>query len=283
MLLIIINGITLAALLFIIAVGFNLSFALLRVANLAHGAFYLFGGYVGLSIMNRFESWVLAIIVGGLLTALLAFITEFFLLRRVRGDNMRETLVTLSIAIVVADLMIVIWGGNPKSIPYPEKLGGFVNLLDVTIPKYSVFIIITSILIGLLLWLLLNKTKVGMIIRAGVDNFEMVAVLGMNIRMVFTSMFVLAGFLAGLAGVIGGSYLMMSPGEDWRILTYALLIIILGGMGSLGGSVIAAIVIGLIYSFGSVHVPEFQLFLMFTPVALVLIFMPKGLFGWGLA
>lgn len=280
---ILINGITLAALLFIIAVGFNLSFALLRVANLAHGAFYLFGGYVGLSVMNHTGSWVVALLTGGVVTALLAFVTEYFLLRRVRGNNMRETLVTLSIAIIVADLMIVIWGGNPKSIPYPEALNGFINLGDVTVPKYSIFIFFTAIVIGFLLWLLLNKTKIGMVIRAGVDHFEMVAVLGTNIRKVFTSMFVLAGFLAGMAGVIGGSYLMMSPGEDWRILTYALLIIILGGMGSFGGSIIAAMIMGLIYSFGSVHVPEFQLFLMFTPVALILIFRPKGLFGRGLA
>lgn len=231
MLLTLINGMTLAALLFIIAVGFNLSFSLLRVANLAHGAFYLFGGYIGLSMLNHLGSWWLALVIGGLCTAFLAFITEFFLLRKVRGDNLRETLVTLSVAIIVADLMIVVWGGNPKSIPYPEVLNGFVQLFNVTIPKYSVFILATSILIGLLIWLLLNKTKMGMVIRAGVDHFEMVSVLGTNIQRVFTGMFVLAGFLAGLAGVIGGSYLMMSPGEDWRILTYALLIIILGGDG----------------------------------------------------
>ncbi|WP_018924553.1 branched-chain amino acid ABC transporter permease [Salsuginibacillus kocurii] len=283
MLITIVNGLTMASLLFIIAVGLNLSFALLRVANLAHGAFYLFGGYVGLSTMNYTDSWILAILVGGLVTGVLAFLLEFFLLRKVRGDNLRETLVTLSVAFILADLMIVIWGGNPRSIAYPEMLQGPVHLGGIVVPKLSVFIFIFAVVIGVLLWLLLNKTKIGMVIRAGVDDFEMVSALGTNIRFVFTAMFVVAGFLAGIVGVIGGSHLMMSPGDDWRILTYALLIIILGGMGSFGGSVIAALIMGFIYSFGSLYFPEFQLFLMFAPVALVLIFRPKGLFGRGLA
>ncbi|WP_185819566.1 branched-chain amino acid ABC transporter permease [Salibacterium salarium] len=276
------NGLSMASMLFIIAVGLNLSFALLRVANLAHGAFYLFGAYVGLTTMNQTGSWALAIVMGGLVTALLAFLLEFFLLRKVRGDNLRETLVTLSVAIILADLMIFIWGGNPKSIPYPEMLQGPIHLGNVIVPKLNLFIFCTAVVIGVLLWLLLNKTKIGMIIRAGVDDFEMVSALGTNIRLLFTAMFVISGFLAGVVGVIGGSQLMMSPGDDWRILTYALLIIILGGMGSFGGSMVAAVIMGFIYSFGSLYVPEFQLFLMFAPVALVLIIRPKGLFGRGL-
>lgn len=276
------NGLAMASLLFIIAVGLNLSFALLRVANLAHGAFYLFGAYVGLTVMNQTGSWVLAIITGGGVTAILAFLLEFFLLRKVRGDNLRETLVTLSIAIILADLVIFIWGGSPKSIPYPEMLQGPLHMGGVIVPRLNLFIFCTAVVIGILLWVVLNKTKIGMVIRAGVDDFEMVSVLGTNIRMVFTSMFVIAGFLAGIAGVIGGSQLMMSPGDDWRILTYALLIIILGGMGSFGGSIIAALIMGFVYSFGSLYIPELQLFLMFAPVAIVLIVKPKGLFGRGL-
>ncbi|AXF56062.1 branched-chain amino acid ABC transporter permease [Salicibibacter kimchii] len=282
MLMTLVNGITMAALLFIIAVGLNLSFALLRVANLAHGALYLFGAYVGLSVVSQTENWFLAIIAGGLVVALIAFILEFFLLRTVRGDNLRETLVTLSFAIILADIMIVVWGGSPRSIPYSEMLQGPAQIGGVTVPKLSIFIFIFALVIGILLWTLLNKTKIGMVIRAGVDDFEMTSVMGVNIRLVFTSMFVLSGFLAGTVGVIGGSHLMISPGDDWTILTYALLIIILGGMGSFGGSIFASLIMGLIYSFGSLYIPEFQLFLMFTPVALVLIFRPKGLFGRGL-
>jgi len=144
---------------------------------------------------------------------------------------------------------------------------------------YNIFIIFFACFAGLILWLMLAKTKIGMIIRAGVDNYEMVAALGINIPLIFTTVFALAGFMAGIAGVIGGTFLMVAPGEDWRILTYTLLIIIIGGMGSFGGTIIGSIIIGLIFNFGSVYVPQFSLFLMFAPVAVTLVVRPKGLFG----
>lgn len=273
------NGLTLAALLFIMAIGLNLSFGLLRVVNLSHGAFYLFGGYIGLSVLKFTGHWWLGVLVGALVSAGLAAIQEIFLLRRVRGKATLETLITLSIAIIISDLIVVIWGGNPKMIPIPQALKGFVSLLSINIPIYNLFLFLFACLIGVALWLLINKTKMGMIIRAGVDNFEMVSAQGINIRLVFTLVFSLAGFMAGMAGVIGGTFLMIAPGEDWRILTYTLLIIIIGGMGSFEGTIVGSIIIGLILSFGSVYVPQFSLFLMFAPVALTLVIRPKGLFG----
>lgn len=273
------NGLTLAALLFIMAIGLNLSFGLLRVVNLSHGAFYLFGGYIGLSVLKSTGHWWLGVLIGALVSAGIAAIEEIFLLRRVRGKSTLETLITLSVAIIISDLIVVIWGGNPKMISIPRALKGFVSFSTVNIPIYNLFLFFFACVIGLVLWLLINKTRMGMIIRAGVDNFEMVSALGINIRLVFTLVFSLAGFLAGMAGVIGGTFLMVAPGEDWRILTYTLLIIIIGGMGSFGGTIIGSIIIGLILSFGSVYVPQFSLFLMFAPVALTLVIRPKGLFG----
>ncbi len=273
------NGLTLAALLFIMAIGLNLSFGLLRVVNLSHGAFYLVGGYVGLSVLKLSGHWWLGVLVGALVSAGLAAIEEIFLLRRVRGKATLETLITLSVAIIISDLIVVIWGGNPKMIQIPKALKGFVSLFSVNVPIYNLFLFVFACLIGLALWLLINKTKMGMIIRAGVDNFEMVSAQGINIRLVFTLVFALAGFMAGMAGVIGGTFLMVAPGEDWRILTYTLLIIIIGGMGSFEGTIVGSIIIGLILSFGSVYVPQFSLFLMFAPVALTLVIRPKGLFG----
>lgn len=273
------NGLTLAALLFIMAIGLNLSFGLLRVVNLSHGAFYLFGGYIGLSVLKLTGHWWLGVLIGAIVTAGIAAIEEIFFLRRVRGKSTLETLITLSIAIIISDLIVVIWGGNPKMIPIPETLKGFVSLFSVNVPIYNLFLFFFACLIGLALWLLISKTKMGMIIRAGVDNFEMVSALGINIRFVFTLVFSLAGFMAGMAGVIGGTFLMVAPGEDWRILTYTLLIIIIGGMGSFGGTIIGSVIIGMIFSFGSVYVPQFSLFLMFAPVALTLVVRPKGLFG----
>ena len=274
-----VNGLTLSALLFIMAIGLNLSFGLLRVVNLTHGAFYLFGGYIGLTVLKLTGNWIMAIIAGAVASGLLAFAEEYFLLRRARGKPTIETLITLSIAIIIYDLIVVIWGGNPKSIAIPSYLKGFIPISDINIPIYNIFVFFFALTLGVILWLVINKTYVGMIIRAGVDNFEMVAALGINIRMVFTLVFSLAGFLAGIAGVIGGTYLMLAPGEDWRILTYTLLILIVGGMGSFGGTVMGSLIIGMIFSFGSVFIPQFYLFLMFAPVALVLVVRPQGFFG----
>lgn len=275
----IINGLTLSALLFIMAIGLNLSFGLLRVINLTHGAFYLIGGYVGLTVLKTTGSWIMAIIAGAAASGLLAFAEEYFLLRRARGKPTIETLITLSLAIIIYDLIVVIWGGNPKSISIPSYLQGFISIFDTNIPIYNIFIFFFALIIGVILWLMINKTKIGMIIRAGVDNFEMVAALGINIRKVFTLVFSLAGFLAGTAGVIGGTYLMLAPGEDWRILTYTLLIMIIGGLSSFGGTVMGSLIIAMVFSFGSIYIPQLYLFLMFAPVALVLVVRPQGLFG----
>lgn len=274
-----INGLTLSALLFIMAIGLNLSFGLLRVVNLSHGAFYLFGGYVGLTVLKTSGSWLLALLVGSLASGLLALAEEFILLRRARGKPTIETLITLSVAIIISDLIVVLWGGNPKVLSIPKYLKGFISVAEVNIPIYNIFIFFFALALGLILWLILNKTRIGMTIRAGVDNFEMVAALGINVRKLFTLVFGLAGFLAGTAGVIGGTFLMVAPGEDWRILTYTLLILIVGGMGSFEGTILGSLLIGMIFSFGSIFIPQLYLFLMFAPVALVLVVRPQGLFG----
>jgi len=274
-----INGLTIAALLFIMAIGLNLSFGLLRVVNLTHGSFYLLGGYIGLSVFKATGSWVFGMAAAGIAVSIIAFIEEFTLLRRARGKPTLETLITLSIAIIISDLLIVIWGGNPKVMKIPDLLKGYITMFGANVPIYNIFIFCFACFICLVSWLILQKTKIGMIIRAGVDNFEITSTLGINIQLVFTLVFMTAGFMAGIAGVIGGSYLMVAPGEDWRILTYTLLIIIIGGMGSFGGTIVGSIIIGMIFSFGSIYVPQFSLFLMFAPVAITLVIKPKGLFG----
>jgi branched-chain amino acid transport system permease protein len=274
-----INGLSMAAILFIIAVGLNLSFGLLRIVNLTYGSFYLLGGYIGLYIYQVTGSWIFSLVAAGIVVAIISFIGEFTLLRRVRGKPTLETLITLSLAIIISDILIVIWGGNPKNIKIPAPLTGYVTLFDANIPIYNIFIFCFSCFICLILWLILQKTRIGMIIRAGVDNFEITSTLGINIQLVFTLVFTAAGFLAGIGGVIGGTYLMVAPGEDWRILTYALLVIIIGGMGSFVGTIVGSIIIGMIFSFGNVYVPQLALFLMFVPVAITLVIRPRGLFG----
>lgn len=275
------NGLTLAALLLIMASGLTLSFSLMRVVNLTHGAFYMAGGFVGLSVLKVSGSWAMAAMGGGLFMAALALAEERFVLRWARGDHLIETLISLSVAIIVGDLVLVVWGGYPRTIAIPETLMGAVRIpiLGLMYPLYRIFIVGLAVFIMGGLWLFLKKTNLGITIRAGVDNFEMVSALGINVRRLFTFVFGLSGLLAGVAGVVGGSFMMLVLGEDWRILTLTLIVIIIGGMGSLGGTIIGALITGLIYSFATAFFPEFSLFILFLPVAIILSVRPHGLFG----
>lgn len=275
------NGLTLAALLFITASGLTLSFSLMRVVNLTHGALYMAGGFIGLSVIKVTGSWLLALLAGGAAMAVLAFLEEKFLLRRARGNDLLETLISLSVAIIIGDLVLVIWGGHPKTIAIPKVLSGVLMLpgIGLPYPMFRIFMLALAIAIIVALWLFLNKTNLGITIRAGVDNFEMVAALGINVRRLFTIVFCLSGFLAGVAGAVGGTFLMLVVGEDWRILTLTLIVIIIGGMGSLKGTVIGALITGILYSFATAYIPEFSLFILFLPVAIILSIRPHGLFG----
>jgi branched-chain amino acid transport system permease protein len=277
----ILNGLTLAALLFITASGLTLSFSLMRVVNLTHGAFYMAGGFIGVSVIKVTGSWLLAMLAGGCAMAVFAVLEERFLLRRARGNELIETLISLSVAIIIGDLVLVIWGGYPKTIEIPEMLSGVwtIPVINLIYPIFRIFTLGLAIFIILVLWLFLKKTNLGITIRAGVDNFEMVSALGINVRQLFTIVFCLSGFLAGVAGVVGGTFMMLVVGEDWRILTLTLIVIIIGGMGSLGGTIAGALITGLIYSFATAYIPEFSLFILFLPVAIILSIRPHGLFG----
>lgn len=275
------NGLTLGALLFITASGLTLSFSLMRVVNLTHGAFYMAGGFIGLSVLKFSGSWLLAVLAGGMMMSALAFIEERFLLRWARGNDLIETLISLSVAIIVGDLVLVVWGGYPRTISIPEALNGTVSipLIDTIYPVYRIFMLGLALVIIGALWVFLKKTRLGVTIRAGVDNFEMVSALGINVRRLFSFVFTLSGFLAGVSGVVGGTFLMLVVGEDWRILTLTLIVIIIGGMGSLGGTILGSLITGLIYSFSTAFIPEFSLFVLFLPVAIILSIRPRGLLG----
>jgi len=251
------------------------------VVNLTHGAFYMAGGFIGLSVLKFSGSWLLAVLAGGMMMSALAFIEERFLLRWARGNDLIETLISLSVAIIVGDLVLVVWGGYPRTISIPEALNGTVSipLIDTIYPVYRIFMLGLALVIIGALWVFLKKTRLGVTIRAGVDNFEMVSALGINVRRLFSFVFTLSGFLAGVSGVVGGTFLMLVVGEDWRILTLTLIVIIIGGMGSLGGTILGSLITGLIYSFSTAFIPEFSLFVLFLPVAIILSIRPRGLFG----
>ncbi len=273
------NGLTNAALLFVLGSGLTLAFGLMRVVNLSHGAFYLLGGYVGYSIFRAIDNWFLALLGGGLSIALLGLIFERFLLDRVRGQDLPESLLTVALSIIIADVAFAVWRGFPLSLTAPPILRRSVALAGIIYPGFRLFVLGLSVLVGVGLWLLLYKTKLGAAVRAGVDDRETLSALGVNIERIFAQVFVLASLLAGLAGVIGGTFLSLHPGADVQILVPSLVVVTLGGMGSLGGTAVGALLIGLIMSFGRAYFPEISAFLIFGPMALMLAIRPQGLFG----
>lgn len=275
----ILNGITFGALLFLVASGFTLIFGLMRVANLTHGVLYLLAGYVGLTIVRSTGSFALAVVVAMLFAGVLGVIIERSVLHRVRGNVLSEVLLTIGIAFILADVALVLWGGDPQTIRVPEALGGTVRLLGVPYPRFRLVTLLIGAAIAVGLWYLQNRTRMGAIVRAGVDDAEMVSALGINLPAVFTGVFFAGAMLAGLAGVIGGSVLSVYRGADSEILLFGLVVIIIGGMGSLKGAIIGSLAVGLLDSFGKALYPEISYFTIFGPMAIVLALRPQGLFG----
>ena len=275
------NGLTLGALYFLVASGFTLIFGLMRVTNMAHGAFYLLGGYIGFQVSEETGSWLLGLIAGTVAIAVLGVLVQQVLLRRIQGQDLREALITIGLAIVIADQCLAYWGGQARDITVPGGLSGAKELgvADVLYPTYRLFVLILAVALGVALWFLLRHTKLGMTIRAGVDDRKMVAALGVNVQVVFAIVFGLGAALVGFSGVAGGSYLSIAPGEDGRYLLFSLIVVIVGGMGSVPGAAIGAALVGLVDQFAAVYVPTYSVLLTFGLMVLVLAARPQGLLG----
>jgi branched-chain amino acid transport system permease protein len=283
------NGITLGGLYFLVASGFTLIFGLMRNVNLAHGSLYLFGGYVGYAISAATGSWVLSFIVAFILTALVGVLLQVLVFRRMEGQDLRQTMVTIGLSIVFADLMLWACGGDFYQIQTPNWLIGPVELPLVTAVKSSgepvylryplvrLVIFVASVVIGVAMWLALNRTRIGMIIRAGVDDRDILAATGVRIQLVFVVVFALGAGLAGVAGVVGGTFQSLSPGEDIRFLLASLVVVIVGGMGSIPGAALGALIIGLAEQLGSVYIPTYAIVVTFLIMVLVLAIRPQGL------
>lgn len=276
----VLNGISFGALLFLLSSGFTLTFGLMRVVNMAHGAFYLLGGYVGLTVAHATGSFWLAIPTGGLAIVVLNYFVERFLIRSTGGDHLAQVLLTVGIAFVIADIALLIWGGDNLKVPTPAFLKGPIVLPgDIYYPIYRFALIVFGLVTGVVLWIIYNKTQIGAVVRAGVDDREMVGAMGINIDRLFGLVFAMASLLAGMAGVVGGAFLTLYPGAEWEILILALVVVIVGGLGSLGGAMIGSLLVGLIDSFGRWLLPEFSYFVIFAPMAVLLLFRPTGLMG----
>lgn len=274
------NGLSLAALLFLLASGFTLTFGLARVVNMAHGVYYLFGGYVGLTAIDATGSFVVGLLAGGFSVVVLNAVLDRTLIRRTRGDPLLQVLLTIGIVYVVAEVALLVWGGNPMRVPQPDWARGPVVLPgDIFYPMYRFLLIVLGAVVAIGLVVLYRATPVGAIMRAGVDDREMTEALGIDVSLLFTLVFALAAFLAGASGVLGGAFLTLYPHAEWDILVLALVVVIIGGLGSIEGAIVGSLLVGLIDSFGRWLVPEAAGFLMFGPMALLLLVRPQGLFG----
>ena len=274
------NGLTLAALYFIVASGFTLIFGMMRTVNLAHGSLYLFGAYFGYDAGRLSGNWYLAVLAGTVGMAIVGILIQVGLLGWMQGQDLRQALVTIGLSIVMADLLLAWYGGLTYQFTPPRAIFGSTPL--PVVGGYSTFRLVllgVAVLVGVLLWFLLNRTRLGMIIRAGVDDRDMLAALGVNVRRVFILVFALGAGLAGLGGVIGGSTLSFSPGEDAHYLLSSLVVVIVGGMGSLGGAAIGALLIGLAEQYGLAYQPTYSILITFAIMVVVLALRPQGIMG----
>jgi branched-chain amino acid transport system permease protein len=295
------NGVTAAALYFVVASGFTLIFGLMRVVNMAHGAFFLFGGYVALKLQRHFVGeggsfgltssqvnlthWIVPAIIGTLIVGAMGLVMQQVFLRWNQGQDLRQALITIAISIILADQMLAHFGGVAEDIAWPRNWDTFVNvhLYGIQYTETRIVILVIAVAIGLLLWLWLKRTRTGMVIRAGVDDRAMVSALGINIQLTFAIAFFIGSALAGLGGVIGGSFASLAPGVDANWLLYSLVVVIIGGMGSLGGAAIGSLLLGLTSNFAAAYLPSnytyYSIIFTFVLVAIVLAVRPLGLFG----
>jgi branched-chain amino acid transport system permease protein len=276
----VLNGLTLAALYFLVASGFTLIFGLMRNVNLAHGSLYMLGAYIGYSVGNATGSWLMAVLAGFVSAALAGALMQVVVFRRMEGQELRQTLVTIGLSIVMADVCLWIWGGDTYQFDAPEWMSGRMTMPFVnTYPTFRVLIFLGAVLIGVLLWLLLNRTRVGMMIRAGVDDRQMLSASGVNVQRIFIVTFAIGAGLAGLGGVIGGTALSISPGEDVRYLLASLVVVIVGGIGSISGAAVGALLIGMAETFGLAYTPTYGVVFTFVLLVVALAFKPEGLMG----
>jgi len=273
------NGVSYGALLFLLASGLTLIFGVMRIVNLAHGSYFLLGGYVALSVIWTTGSWLLALPVAALAVAAVGLLMERVFLRPLGFDPLRQVLLTIGFAFLFQQAALDIWGGDQLDITPPDVLKESVVIGGLYFPVYRLFMIGMAAAIGLLLWLVLDRTRMGAVVRAAVDDAEMARGVGIDTSRVSMFIFALGAFLAALGGVIGGAFLGVYPGLDFVILPIAFAVVIIGGMGSLGGAAIGSLLVGLADNFGKALFPEFAYFTLYAPMVLILALKPSGLFG----
>ena len=273
------NGLSFGALLFLLASGLSLIYGVMKIVNIAHGSYFMMGAYVGLSVILRTKSFILGALVGGVTIGVIGLIMERGFLRKFPLQALPQMMITLGFALVFRDLALLIWGGDPYTLPCPAFLRGSTQIYQVVFPVYRLFVISVAALVAIALWLFNDKTLVGAKLRAAVDDHEMASGVGLNVPLISGCMFGLGAFLAAFGGVMGGPIFGVYPGLDFELLSLGFVVVIVGGRGSLKGSAVGSILVGLIDNFGKALVPELSYFTLFAPMAIIVAIKPTGLFG----
>lgn len=277
----ILAGLTYGMLLFMISVGLSVIFGLMGIINLAHGVFFVVGAYLALSVLGVGANFLIALIVAMVAMAVFGVLTERLLLFSSYGNELSQVLLTFGLAFILADIIKMIWGNRLQTLPAPSVLDFSVTLGGVTFPTYRLVVVIVGCLLAVLLWYLETRTRIGAIIRAGVDDREMVAALGINVTLVFAGVFAFGAALAGLGGVLGGPILGMYPDMGFEILVLSMIVVVLGGLGTWKGAFVGGILVGMVEILGQAYFPSLSLVIVFLLMALVLLIRPTGLFGGG--
>jgi len=274
------NGLVYAMLLFLISAGLSLIFGLMKVVNLAHGSFYMLGAFFGLTLIRVTGSFWLAAAVAPVLAAAVGAILEASILRRVyRRGPLDQVLLTFGFTLIFYDLVKWIWGGDIQQMPTPPALVGTVAILGTTFPAYRLLLIVLGFVLAALMWLLLERTRYGALIRAGVDDSVTAAGLGLNVNRLFTAIFALGVGIAALGGVVAGPVMGLSPTMGSEILIVGFIVVVCGGMGSLAGAFASSLLIGEADTFGKAYLPDAAMFVIYLVMIIVLVMRPSGLLG----
>jgi branched-chain amino acid transport system permease protein len=273
------NGLFSAALLFLIASGLTLAFGVMRIVNIAHGSFYMLGVYVAYTVTSRTQSLLLGTAVAVAVVAAVGYLMQRFFLRRFPSQPLAQMMMTMGFALFFRDAALMVWGGDPFTLTTPAVLNGSMSAAGIVFPWYRLFVIGVAALVGVGLWVLNDRTLIGARVRATVDDPEMAAATGINVSRLSGGVFAAGAALAAFAGVMGGPILGGYAGMDFDLLPLAFVVVIIGGMGSLKGAVVGAIVVGMIDNYGKALVPELSYFTLFAPMIVVLALKPTGLYG----
>jgi branched-chain amino acid transport system permease protein len=274
-----VNSVALGGLLFLLSSGFSLIFGLMRIPNLMHGSFFMLGAYFGVTLLWQGVNFWAAALLSATAMALIGGLIERFLLRRLAGEQLPQVLLTLGFAFIIGDVCLMLWTGDPWQPATPAHLQGAVQVAGLFFPLYRLVVVAVAVVIAVALWLMVDWTRLGAMIRAGVDDAPIARVVGIRVSQLFTLVFALGAALAAFGGVMAAPYLSVYPGLDFEMLPLALIVVILGGVGSLLGALVGSFLIGFLYNFGQAMFPDLAYVILFLPMLLILVLRPQGLFG----